>query len=281
MGFQTRPEFRIVVIYAVVGALWIWWSDGAIDAMFDSADAITRAQHLKGWFFIVITSALLYGLIRIHFKALDERHRALRASYHQTIRGWVQVMDLRHEETRDHTERVAAMTVTFARIAGVDHEDLEALWRGALLHDIGKIGIPDRILIKPGKLDDEDWRIMRTHPEIGRRILSDIEFLAPSIEIPWCHHEKWDGSGYPRGLSGPEIPLSARLFAIVDVWDALSHQRVYKPAWPEDRVLAHLREQAGHHFDPELVELFLAHYPEIRAAGRPDALAQNPYRSAA
>ncbi|NKI33735.1 HD domain-containing protein [Wenzhouxiangella sp. XN79A] len=276
MRFLARAELRIVLIYAAVGGLWIWLSDGAIESMFGTTEAITRAQNLKGWFFIAITSLLLYGLIRAHFRALDERHRALRESYHQTIRGWIRVMDLRHEETRDHTERVAAMTVAFARAAGVDESELDRLWRGALLHDIGKIGIPDQILIKPGKLDDEDWRVMRTHPEIGRRILSEIEFLEPSTDIPWCHHEKWDGTGYPRGLSGTAIPRDARLFAIIDVWDALSHDRVYKQAWPEEKVLDYIREQAGRHFDPALVDVFLDHYPEIRAAGRSEQVAQNP-----
>ena len=275
MRFLTHPEFRIVAVYALVGGLWIWLSDGAIDAMFNSPEAITRAQNLKGWFFIAVTSGLLYGLIRAHFQALDERHLALRASYHQTIRGWIRVMDLRHEETRDHTERVAAMTAAFGRVAGLDSDELDVLWRGALLHDIGKIGIPDRILVKPGALDEDEWRVMRTHPDIGRRILSDIEFLRPSTDIPWCHHEKWDGSGYPRGLSGRDIPKAARLFAIVDVWDALSHERVYKPAWPEHEVLEYLRQEAGSHFDPELADLFLRHYDEIRAAGRPEALNRN------
>lgn len=281
MRFVARPEFRIVLVYAVVGGLWIWLSDGALERMIDSPAALTHAQNLKGWFFIAITSVLLFALIRIHVSALDERHSALRQSYDQTIRGWIRVMDLRHRETRDHTERVAAMTLAFARRAGVDGDELDRIWRGALLHDIGKIGIPDRILIKPGRLDDQDWKIMRTHPIIGREILADIEFLAPSADIAWCHHERWDGSGYPRGLAGRDIPLAARLFAIVDVWAALSHERVYKPAWDENDVLDHLKAGRGSHFDPELVDLFLRHYDEIRAAGQPDALAQNPKRTAA
>ncbi|PKL95074.1 MAG: phosphohydrolase [Gammaproteobacteria bacterium HGW-Gammaproteobacteria-8] len=275
MHFQRQPQVRIVLIYIAVGALWIWFSDRAIEAMFDSPAAITRAQNIKGWTFIIATAVMLYALVRGHFQALQQRHRELTESYDQTIRGWVRVMDLRHEETRDHTERVARMTRSFAAAAGLDENQHEPIWRGALLHDIGKIGIPDRILTKPGALSDAEWDLMRRHPEIGRRILSDIAFLRPSADIPWCHHEKWDGSGYPRGLKGEEIPLAARMFAIIDVWDALSHDRVYKKAWPEPEVLEHIREQAGRHFDPELVEIFLDNYHEIREPEAPDE-AQNP-----
>lgn len=231
---------------------------------------------------------MLYALVRGHFQALQERHRALTESYEQTIRGWVRVMDLRHEETRDHTERVAAMTRRFAECLGFDEQQQRIVWRGALLHDIGKIGIPDSILTKAGALDEEEWRIMRTHAEIGRGILADIDFLRPCIDIPWCHHEKWNGSGYPLGIKGGEIPLAARMFAIVDVWDALSHDRVYRPVWPEQRVLEHIRDQAGTHFDPEMVGVFLRNYPHIRLnedspkdrEGEQETL-QNPYRSPA
>ncbi len=130
--------------------------------------------------------------------------------------------------------------------------------RGALLHDIGKMGIPDSILLKPGKLTDEEWEIMRRHPTYAYKLLSPIAFLRPSLDIPYCHHEKWDGSGYPRKLAGNEIPLSARIFAVVDVWDALRSNRTYRLGWPEDKVIDYIREQAGSHFDPDVVEAFLA-----------------------
>ena len=165
-------------------------------------EAITAAQNVKGWFFILITSAMLYLLVQEHFRTLKNKHRELVESYDQTIRGWIEVMDLRHHETRNHTERVTRMTVAFARLAGVNPERLERIARGATLHDIGKIGIPDSILIKPGKLDPDEWALMQTHPDIGRELLEKISFLRPCIDIPWCHHEKWDGSGYPRGLRG-------------------------------------------------------------------------------
>jgi len=276
------PQTRIVLIYLVVGVLWIYFSDRLIALSLSSPDAITRAQSMKGWLFILITSVMLYLLVQEHFRAMKKKHRELTESYDQTIRGWIEVMDLRHHETRNHTERVSRMTVAFASLAGVESEQLATIARGATLHDIGKIGIPDSILIKPGKLDADEWELMRTHPDIGRKLLEKISFLRPCIDIPWCHHEKWDGSGYPRGLSGKNIPLAARLFAIVDVWDALTHKRVYKDAWPERDVLDHIRQQAGRHFDPSLVETFIANYDEIkREAGVETDLARSPRRRTA
>lgn len=264
MKIPGSPQTRIVLVYLVVGIAWIYFSDRLIAASLSSPDAITAAQNIKGWLFIAVTAAMLYLLVQGHFRALKNKHRELIESYDQTIRGWIEVMDLRHHETRNHTDRVTRMTVAFAHLAGVDQDRLDNIARGATLHDIGKIGIPDSILIKPGKLDAEEWHLMKTHPDIGRKLLEKISFLRPCIDIPWCHHEKWDGTGYPRGLRGKEIPLAARLFAIVDVWDALTHKRVYKEAWPEPDVLDHIREQAGHHFDPDLVDTFIANYDRIK-----------------
>jgi HD-GYP domain-containing protein (c-di-GMP phosphodiesterase class II) len=140
---------------------------------------------------------------------------------------------------------------------GVSEDDLVHVRRGALLHDIGKIGIPDAVLKKPGPLDEGEWTLMRQHPVWAHEMISAVDFLQPALDIPYCHHERWDGEGYPRGLAGESIPLSARVFAVVDVWDALRSDRPYSEAWDEDRVLAHLRDQAGEHFDPNVVEEFL------------------------
>ncbi len=149
-----------------------------------------------------------------------------------------------------------------------DKKDLTHIKRGAILHDIGKIGIPDAILIKPGKLDEEEWSQMKLHPTIGQDILSKIKYLQPSLYtpycIPYCHHEKWNGDGYPRGLKGEAIPLASRFFTIIDVWDALIHTRVYKSAWPEDKVLNYIQEQAGQHFDPAMVKIFIENYDQIK-----------------
>src|SRR5581483_9371106 len=129
--------------------------------------------------------------------------------------------------------------------------------RGALLHDIGKMGVPDNILLKPGKLTDEEWEIMRRHPQYAFDLLTPISYLRRSLDIPFCHHEKWDGTGYPRGLKGEEIPLVARIFAVVDVWDAVTSDRPYRPAWTKDQALKHIQEQSGSHFDPRVVRTFL------------------------
>jgi HD-GYP domain-containing protein (c-di-GMP phosphodiesterase class II) len=150
-------------------------------------------------------------------------------------------------------------------------EALLSLKFGALLHDIGKLAIPDAILIKPGKLDEAEMAHMRRHPEIGRELMEQVDFLRRATDIPYAHHERWDGTGYPRGLRGEEIPLAARIFSIVDVWDALSFPRVYKPAWPEPEVLAYLRDAAGSQLDPQLVQLFLDNYAQIKALGMVDA----------
>jgi PAS domain S-box-containing protein len=191
------------------------------------------------------------------FEGLQQSNIDLRLAYDSTIEGWSRAMDLRDKETEGHTQRVTEMTLRLARAFGVSAEQLVHMQRGALLHDIGKMGIPDSILLKPEALTDEEWAIMRQHPVYAYELLSPIAYLRPALDIPYCHHEKWDGSGYPRGLKGEQIPLAARLFAIVDVWDALRSDRPYRKAWSEARVREYLRASAGTHFDPQVVELFL------------------------
>ena len=147
-------------------------------------------------------------------------------------------------------------TIRLARAAGLSDAELLHVRRGTLLHDIGKMGIPDSILNKPGKLTDDEWKIMRMHPEFAFRLLSPISYLKLALDIPYCHHEKWDGTGYPRGLKGEQIPFSARIFAVVDVWDALSSARPYREAWERQKVMEYIRSQSGSHFDPGVVEIF-------------------------
>lgn len=166
-------------------------------------------------------------------------------------------MELRDQETAGHTERVTSLTLRLARALGVPEEDLEHLRRGAILHDVGKIAIPDAILLKPGPLTEEEWAVMKMHPIYAYQWLSGIPFLRKALEIPYAHHERWDGSGYPRGLKGEAIPLSARIFAVVDVYDALTSDRPYRKAGPREKALAYLREEAGRLFDPEVVRAFL------------------------
>jgi PAS domain S-box-containing protein/putative nucleotidyltransferase with HDIG domain len=188
---------------------------------------------------------------------LEATNLALTNAYDSTLEGWVRALDLRDRETEGHTKRVTKLTVELARRMGVPEDDLVHVRRGALLHDIGKIGIPDAVLKKPGPLDEDEWKLMRQHPVWAHEMISAVDFLQPALDIPYCHHERWDGEGYPRGLAGESIPLSARVFAVVDVWDALLSDRPYSEAWDEDRVLAYLRKQAGGHFDPTVVEEFL------------------------
>jgi len=191
------------------------------------------------------------------FNDLQQTNVALRLSYDATIEGWARALDLRDKETEGHSRRVTDLTVRVARTMFFPPEAIVHVQRGALLHDIGKMGIPDAILLKPGPLTDHEWTIMRRHPQLALEMLRPIEHLRPALDIPLCHHEKWNGTGYPRGLRDEQIPLAARIFAVVDVWDALTNDRPYRKAWPPDKVLAHVREQAGEHFDPQVAEAFL------------------------
>lgn len=191
------------------------------------------------------------------FDSLQRSHDDLAIAYDATIEGWSRAMDLRDHETEGHTKRVTDLVVRLALAAGLDNEALGHVRRGALLHDIGKLGIPDQVLFKPGPLDADEWALMRRHPQLAFDMLAAIPYLRPALDIPYCHHEKWDGSGYPRGLRQEQIPVAARLFAVVDVWDALRSNRPYRSAWPDERVLEHLKAESGRHFDPQVVTLFL------------------------
>jgi putative nucleotidyltransferase with HDIG domain len=191
------------------------------------------------------------------FSDLQRSNMNLKIAYDTTLEGWSKALDMRDRETEGHTERVADMTILLAREVGMNEDDLAQMRRGALLHDIGKMAIPDAILLKPGTLTAEEWTVMRQHPVYAHDLLWPIEYLRPALDIPWCHHEKWDGSGYPRGLKGEQIPLAARLFAVVDVWDALRSDRPYRQGWYDDQVQEYLRAESGKHFDPRAVDLFL------------------------
>jgi PAS domain S-box-containing protein len=188
---------------------------------------------------------------------MEFAHLELQQAYDATLEGWSQALELRERETAGHSRRVVEQTLAMGRAFGLNEEDLRHMWHGALLHDIGKMGIPDHVLLKPGPLNDEEWRLMRQHPIYAYRLLAGISHLEPALDIPYCHHEKWDGSGYPRGLQGEQIPLVARLFAIVDVCDALLSDRPYRAALPAQEVKRYLREQSGLHFDPHVVDVFL------------------------
>jgi PAS domain S-box-containing protein/putative nucleotidyltransferase with HDIG domain len=191
------------------------------------------------------------------FNNLQQTNADLSLAYDATIEGWSYALDLRDKETEGHTQRVTELTTKLGKKFGLDKRELTYARWGALLHDIGKMGIPDAILQKPDKLSDEEWVIMKLHPVYARKMLERINYLISAIDIPYCHHEKWDGSGYPRGLKGEQIPLPARIFAVVDVWDALTSDRPYRPAWKKRDALDYIKSAAGTHLDLQVVNVFL------------------------
>jgi HD-GYP domain-containing protein (c-di-GMP phosphodiesterase class II) len=214
------------------------------------ADWLNFLNMVAGQAAIAIDSAIM-------FRELQKSNVELSLAYDATIEGLSRALDLRDKETEKHTRRVSDTTVKLAVHLGVNDSDLIHIRRGAILHDVGKVAIPDRILFKPGPLADDEWRIMRRHPEIAVDLLSSVAYLAPALEIPHWHHEKWDGTGYPDHLHGETIPFSARLFALVDVYDALTSNRPYRDAWSKNETLQYIENQSGKHFDPVIVPKFV------------------------
>lgn len=192
------------------------------------------------------------------FDKLQRSNADLTLAYDETLKGWSRALEIRDDETQGHTERVTLLAVRLGRELGMSDQDIMHLRRGSLLHDIGKMGIPDSILRKPGPLDDREWKIMKKHPEYAYELLSRIAFLRPAVDVPHSHHEWWDGSGYPQGLSGTEIPTAARIFAVADVWDALTSDRPYREAWSNEDALGQIEVEAGTHFEPKVAEVFLS-----------------------
>jgi len=203
---------------------------------------------------LVVLTALIILIVRNSWRT-NLLH--LRESYDLTLQGWARALEYRDGETAGHTHRVAELSVRLARKLGVHEEEIPGIRHGAYLHDIGKMAIPDKILFKPGSLNEQEWEIMKQHPVHSREFISEIMFLQPAIQIAYFHHERWDGTGYPEGLRGEEIPLAARIFAVIDNWDALNSDRPYRKAWPSEDVIAYLQGNAGSIFDPQVVEAFL------------------------
>jgi len=183
-------------------------------------------------------------------------HINLSLAFDEMLEAWSRALELHEGESAGHGKRVAEFAVRVGRKMEISEDDLIDVRRGSLLHDLGKIGIPDSILHKPSPLTDEEWDIIRRHPLTAHELLSPIQFFHRALEVPYCQYERWDGTGYPRGIVGKEIPLSARVLAVAHVWDVLRLNRPYRPAWPEDWARAHIRDRAGKHFDPKVVEAF-------------------------
>jgi HD-GYP domain-containing protein (c-di-GMP phosphodiesterase class II) len=250
-NFRSYSAVPLVAKGHVQGVLEIFLSE-----IFNpDEESLEFFQSLAAQAAIAIDNATL-------FNELETSNTELVIAYDSTIEGWGKALDLRDRETEDHTQRVSDLTVRIARIYGMRESEIVHVRRGALLHDIGKMGVPDTILMKDGPLTPEEEKIMHNHPMNAFQILMPIAYLRPALDIPYCHHEKWDGTGYPRGLKGEQIPIAARIFAMVDTWDALISERRYRKAWPRDKVKEYIHEQAGTHFDPNLVELFLANVDE-------------------
>ena len=190
-------------------------------------------------------------------KNLQKAYKEITDAYNSTLEGWSHALEIRDQETEGHSKRVTELTIHISKILGFNEESILNIRRGVLLHDIGKIGIPDKILRKPGPLTDKEMATMKRHVQIGYDLLSGVDFLKGALVIPYCHHEKWNGTGYPHGLVGNEIPKEARIFAVVDVYDALSNDRPYRKAWPKNKVLEYIQSEAGNHFDPDIVKIFI------------------------
>ncbi len=220
--------------------------------------------------------------LRTIYQAERARREQLERAYRATLAALSRALDMRDTETEEHSERVIRYTMAIAGELGMNEQELEALQWGAMLHDVGKIGIPDAILRKPGPLSPDEWGIMRKHPTLGYTILHEVEFLQGALPIVLHHHEKWNGKGYPHGLSGPQIPLQARIFAVADAFDAITSWRPYKRPEPHQVALQRIMQDSGSHFDPQVVEAFVSVYPEVTLSEscrktRPPASAPNPH----
>jgi putative nucleotidyltransferase with HDIG domain len=255
--------------------LWIYFSDWFVQTYQDVYHFPPALSTYKGWAFIFLSGILMFSLLFNELKyrekvyeshiqekeqlleQLQKKNQELIEAYDKTIFGWSRVLELRSREVKDHSRRVTELSERLARYMGIREPDISNIRRGALLHDIGKMAIPDRIIFKEKELDDEERALMRRHPLFGFEMLSEIEYLRPAIDILLCHHEKWNGEGYPFGLAGEQIPLFARIFAVADVWDALVSERPYRSAMPLESVTDYLRAESGHHFDPQIVTVFL------------------------
>lgn len=245
-GFINYYGLPLIAKGRLIGALEIFFRSSFVP----TAAWYNFAEALAGQIAIAIDNATL-------FTDLQQSNLELSQAYNATIEGWSYALDLRDKETEGHSSRVTEMTVKLAQIIGVPESEIIHIYWGALLHDIGKMGVPDSILLKADKLTHDEMVVMQQHPQFAYNMLSRIKYLQSSLDTPYCHHEKWDGSGYPRGLKGEQIPIAARLFAVVDVYDALISDRPYRKAWPKEKALQYIKEQSGKHFDPKAVEAFI------------------------
>ena len=246
-GLRSVLFVPLVVSEEAVGAFIVGTSERVLEFQECDVDVCRALSHEIG---LAMANARLY-------ESLQRSHDELEWAYDATLEGWSLALEMRDDETRGHAQRVSTLSAELARAVGMSEEDVIHVRRGALLHDIGKMVVPDAILHKPGPLTDDEWTIMRRHPENARVFLAKINYLKPAMDIPYCHHERWDGSGYPQGLAGQTIPMSARVFAVIDTFDALTSDRPYRAAWCEEEAIDYIQAGAGSHFDPAVVGQFL------------------------
>jgi HD-GYP domain-containing protein (c-di-GMP phosphodiesterase class II) len=255
-GKRAAPYFAITVVLSLVGIVAL-----EVSGQIHPHVGPTRFSILIPMVTLLGVAAgivwIIVGNMEADLKRAVDSQAELSKNYDLTLEAWAKVMEYRDRETEGHSRRLVELGTRLAHAMGLPELDILQLQRGALLHDIGKLAIPDEVLLKPGSLNDDELKVMQRHPLYARQMLAGIPFLQPCIAVAYSHHERWDGQGYPEGLKGEEIPLSARLFAVIDTWDALNSERVYRPAWPLDKITAYLKDNAGVKFDPHVVEVFL------------------------
>jgi GAF domain-containing protein len=245
-GFNVVGCVPIIALHHPIGTLWVG-RKGTLPITIEEVNLLIALGEMVG---NTIQRMQLHTQTELQSDEIAQ-------AYDKTLEGWAKALELRDKETEGHSRRVSELTQQLALKVGIPEPQLPHIHRGVLLHDIGKMAVPDQVLKKAGPLDYEEWVEMKRHPQYAYDLLSPITYLKPALDIPYCHHERWDGRGYPRGLKAEQIPLAARIFAVVDVYDALSHDRPYRNAWPVRKVIKYLREQSGKHLDPKIVEIFL------------------------
>jgi putative nucleotidyltransferase with HDIG domain len=255
-GKRATPYFSLAAIASLIGIVTL-----EIHGYIHPTIGATKFDILLPIIILLLVAAafiwVVVGNMENHLERVKESEAELRKTYDLTLGAWAKVLEYRDKETEGHSRRLVELSARLAEALGLTSEEIEHLRRGALLHDIGKLAIPDEILLKPGELNDAERRMMEKHPAYAKQMLAQVDFLQPCVEVAYGHHERWDGLGYPEGLKGEEIPLSARIFAVVDQWDALTSDRPYRQAWTREKVIAYIQENAEKIYDPEIVKVFL------------------------
>lgn len=256
-GKRTAPLFTLASIGSLIALVYLE-IHGYIQPTIGATKFDVLIPIVILLIIAAITTSIVAGNLDKNLERAKESESELRKTYDLTLEAWAKVLEYRDKETEGHSRRLVELSTRLANAMGLNNEEIGYLRRGALLHDIGKLAIPDEVLLKPGELNDAERKLMQQHPIYAKQMLSHVPFLQPSIDVAYSHHERWDGNGYPEGLKGEEIPFPARIFAIVDQWDALTSNRPYRSAWTRERVIAYLKENAGKIYDPKIVDVFLA-----------------------